>query len=87
MVRQPAHHISEDGIRFSDTIEGKFVLQGDEDDFYHEKQLLPENFVEACKSVGMPVNFRLQPGYDHSYFFIATFVDDHIEHHIKSLQA
>lgn len=63
------------------------IDQGDEDEFYHEKVLLPENFVEACKGVGMPVNFRLQPGYDHSYFFIATFVDDHIEHHIKSLQA
>jgi S-formylglutathione hydrolase len=87
MVRQPAGHISEDGIRFSDAIEGKFVFQGDEDEFYHEKELLPENFVEASKSVGVPVNFRLQPGYDHSYFFIATFVDDHIEHHIKSLQA
>jgi S-formylglutathione hydrolase len=63
------------------------IDQGDEDEFYHEKELLPENFVEASKSVGVPVNFRLQPGYDHSYFFIATFVDDHIEHHIKSLQA
>jgi S-formylglutathione hydrolase len=60
-------------------------VQGDGDKFYKEKQLLPENFEAACKSAGMPVELRMQPGYDHSYFFIASFVEDHIQHHAKAL--
>ncbi|CAL4952776.1 unnamed protein product [Urochloa decumbens] len=50
-------------------------------------QLLPGNFEEACKAVGVPLNLRMQPGYDHSYFFIATFIDDHIAHHAKFLKS
>lgn len=60
-------------------------LQGDADKFYKENQLLPENFEQACKSAGMPIDMRIQPGYDHSYFFIASFVEDHIQHHAKAL--
>jgi len=60
-------------------------FQGADDKFYKEKQLLPENFEAACKSVGMPIELRMQAGYDHSYFFISTFVEDHIEHHAKAL--
>lgn len=60
-------------------------MQGDGDKFYKEKQLLPENLEAACKDVGMPMELRIQPGYDHSYFFIATFVEDHIQHHATAL--
>lgn len=63
------------------------IDQGDKDNFYHQKQLLPENFVEASKSVGVPVQLRLQDGYDHSYFFIASFIEDHVTLHAKALKA
>jgi len=59
---------------------------GDADNFYTEKQLLPENFKEACNSKGQKVTMRMQPGYDHSYFFIATFVEEHIAYHAKYLK-
>lgn len=61
------------------------IDQGDADKFFHEKQLLPDKFQEACNLVGMPCILRMQPGYDHSYFFIASFMDDHIQHHAKAL--
>ena len=61
--------------------------QGDADKFLHDKQLLPENFQDACNLAGIPLILRLQPGYDHSYFFIASFVEDHIKHHAEALCA
>ncbi|GJP47872.1 hypothetical protein CLOM_g7048 [Closterium sp. NIES-68] len=63
------------------------IDQGDSDKFYHEKQLLPENFQKACTEAGVPLTLRFQGGYDHSYFFIASFIGDHIKHHAKALKA
>jgi S-formylglutathione hydrolase len=60
-------------------------VQGDEDKFLHD-QLLPNKFEEACRNANVSVLMRLQPGYDHSYFFIATFIDDHIHHHAHALK-
>jgi len=62
------------------------IDQGEEDKFLHN-QLLPHKFEEACKIANVPLTLRLQPGYDHSFFFIATFIDEHIEHHSKALHA
>lgn len=65
-------------------------LQGTSDQFYKQGQLLPENFVEAVKKTGdreKDVTLRLQPDYDHSYHFISTFADDHLEHAAKYLFA
>ena len=61
------------------------IDQGTSDTFYEQKQLLPEVFQSACKEVGQTLNLRLQPGYDHSYFTIATFIKDHIKHHAAVL--
>jgi S-formylglutathione hydrolase len=60
---------------------------GTEDDFYKQGQLLPENFIEAAKQSGHGdgVTLRLQPGYNHSYYFISSFADDHIDHAAKHL--
>lgn len=58
---------------------------GTGDNFYKQKQLLPENFEEAAKKAGKKVTVRYQPDYDHSYFFISTFADDHVEHAAKYL--
>ncbi|WP_036482484.1 S-formylglutathione hydrolase [Myxosarcina sp. GI1] len=61
------------------------IDQGTADNFYHQKQLLPEIFEEACKQSGQALNLRFQEGYDHSYFTISTFIEDHIRHHAKVL--
>ncbi|EKX52106.1 hypothetical protein GUITHDRAFT_157099 [Guillardia theta CCMP2712] len=58
---------------------------GDKDNFLTAGQLLPENFKAACDQVGQKCSLRMQPGYDHSYFFIATFIEDHIKFHKQRL--
>ncbi|KAL1954494.1 hypothetical protein VTO42DRAFT_1105 [Malbranchea cinnamomea] len=61
---------------------------GTGDNFYKQGQLLPENFANAAKEAGVEgVNIRYQPDYDHSYYTMATFSDDHIEHAAKYLFA
>lgn len=57
------------------------IDQGTTDEFYQQKQLLPENFQAACQQVGQQLNLRWQTGYDHSYFMINSFIKDHIQHH------
>lgn len=66
---------------------GILIDQGMADKFLHEKQLLPEAFEAACAKVGQPLVLRQQAGYDHGYYFIQTFMDDHLRHHAKQLQA
>lgn len=63
-----------------------FVDQGEEDQFLKDGQLLPDNLVESCAKAGMPIILRKQAGYDHSYYFIATYLEDHFSHHAKFLQ-
>ncbi len=60
------------------------IDQGTADNFL-EEQLRPELFVDACQAAGQHVDLRLQPHYDHSYFFIASFIDDHLRHHAAGL--
>ncbi|KAI1626966.1 S-formylglutathione hydrolase [Exophiala viscosa] len=62
---------------------------GTGDNFYKQNQLLPENFIAAAKEIGQEkgVNVRFQPDYDHSYFTMASFSDDHIDHASKYLFA
>lgn len=62
-------------------------VQGTGDNFYKQSQLLPENFVAAAKEAGVDegIKLRMQPDYDHSYFFISTFADDHVAHAAKYL--
>jgi len=66
---------------------GILIDQGMADKFLHEKQLLPEAFEAACAKVGQPLVLRQQAGYDHGYYFIQTFMDDHLRHHAQQLQA
>lgn len=60
------------------------IDQGTKDQFL-EEQLKPHLFVEACAKAGVPLKLRMQDGYDHSYFFIQSFVADHIAHHARTL--
>jgi S-formylglutathione hydrolase len=62
------------------------VDQGDADEFL-AGQLRPELLQAAAAEAGHPLKLRLQPGYDHSYYFIASFIGDHIAHHAAALKA
>jgi S-formylglutathione hydrolase len=57
---------------------------GDQDPFL-ERELLPKRFAEACSEKGVDLTLRMQPGYDHSYYFISTFMREHLEFHNKAL--
>lgn len=72
----------EDGARLPDLL----VDQGDADNFLHE-QLKTGLLVMACRKAGIPTTIRMQPGYDHSYYFIATFMADHVAWHAQRLKA
>jgi len=58
------------------------IDQGLDDKFYKEKQLLPEALRDASKQ---SIQLRLQDGYDHSYYFIASFIEEHLRHHASFL--
>ena len=60
------------------------VDQGSADQFLLN-QLKPELLVAACKEANVALNLRMQSGYDHSYFFISSFIDDHLRHHAAHL--
>ena len=62
------------------------IDQGADDEFLHA-QLKPELLEQACRSVGHPLELRLHQGYDHSYYFIASFLGDHFAYHAKALAA
>ena len=70
------------GARVGDIL----IDQGDADEFLHDGQLLPENLQSACEAVGQPVTIRSQGGYDHSYHFIASFIEDHFDYHAGFLR-
>jgi S-formylglutathione hydrolase len=72
----------EGGARVRDIL----IDQGEADEFLHEGQLLPDNFKSVCDAAGQPVTIRMQPGYDHSYHFIASFIEDHFEYHARYLK-
>ena len=62
------------------------VDQGDADEFL-QGQLKPELLQAAAAEAGHPLTLRMQPGYDHSYYVIASFIGDHIAHHAAALKA
>ncbi|MEC3948059.1 S-formylglutathione hydrolase [Sphingobium sp. HWE2-09] len=70
----------EDGARVADLL----VDQGDADNFLAE-QLKPRLLEQACTAAGIPLTLRLQPGYDHSYYTISTFMADHLRWHAARL--
>ena len=66
---------------------GRILIdQGDADAFLDDT-LRPQLFAAACEKVGQPLELRMQPGYDHSYYFIATFMEDHLQHHATALRS
>ncbi|CAH1957740.1 unnamed protein product [Acanthoscelides obtectus] len=62
------------------------IDQGLEDNFLKQNQLLPENLIKACKAAGVPAILKKRDGYNHSYFYIASFIGEHLEYHVKHLK-
>lgn len=91
------HYLGEDRALWADydahlliQKEGKhlplLVDQGSEDNFLKDGQLLPEKLEAAAKSAGYDMHLRYQQGYDHSFYFIASFIGEHLRFHEKHLK-
>lgn len=80
--RHDAVALIEDGARFPEFL----VDQGEADNFL-AAQLRPDWLQQACDKAGIALTLRLQPGYDHSYYFISTFMADHLRWHAARLKA
>ncbi|HJU26050.1 MAG TPA: S-formylglutathione hydrolase [Rhodanobacteraceae bacterium] len=80
-ARHDACELLRSGRRFDGTI---LVDQGDADPYLRE-QLRAELLEQACRESGQPLTLRMQPGYDHSYWFVQSFIGDHLRHHAAHL--
>jgi S-formylglutathione hydrolase len=78
--RHDAVALLENGARFAEIL----VDQGTSDSFL-EQELKPDLLENACRAAGIPLTLRMQEGYDHSYYFIATFMEDHLRWHWERL--
>jgi len=67
--------------------QGILIDQGEADKFLAEGQLQPEAFESACAAVGQPLALRRQAGYDHGYYFVTSFIAEHLRHHARQLGA
>ena len=86
--RQWATYDATELVKSGEGTAGAILIdQGEADPFLADGQLLPETFETACQAAGQPLTLRRQSGYDHSYYFIATFIGDHILHHAAALRA
>eukprot|EP00461_Guttulinopsis_vulgaris_P002808 UN02809 len=83
VANDPCHLVKVDG-KFDKNVP-ILIDQGMKDNFLIQKQLLPENFLAAAKEAGVAVEYNERQEFDHSYFFINTFIVNHIEHHAKIL--
>jgi S-formylglutathione hydrolase len=79
--RYDACALFEDGARLKDLL----VDQGAADQFL-ENQLKPQLLKNACAKAGVPLTLRMHEGYDHSYFFISSFIEDHLRWHAQRLK-
>ena len=79
--RHDATALIEDGARLSDLL----VDQGEADSFL-ESQLKPQLLEAACATAGIPLTLRRQPGYDHSYYFVSSFMADQLAWHAARLK-
>ncbi|MFC4762148.1 S-formylglutathione hydrolase [Dyella koreensis] len=67
------------------TFPGTILIDQGEADRFLTEQLRPELFDQACAEAGQSLQLRRHAGYDHSYYFIASFMDDHLRHHARAL--
>jgi S-formylglutathione hydrolase len=81
--RHDATALVKGGARF----DGRILIDQGEADGFLVNQLQPQRFEAACEEAEQPLELRMHPGYDHSYYFIQTFVEDHLRHHAKAMTA
>ena len=81
-ARHDAAALIEAGARVPEIL----VDQGTDDQFL-EEQLRPDLLQDACAEAGIPLTLRMQPGYDHSYYFIGSFMAEHVAWHAERLKA
>ena len=79
--RHDAVSLIEDGARLAD-----LLVDVGTDDAFLGQELKPELLERACTEAGIPLTLRMQPGYDHSYYFISTFMADHLRWHAQRLR-
>ncbi len=72
-------------IRAGRKAPGEILIDQGTADGFLDEQLKPWVFEAACRDAGQPCTLRMQAGYDHSYFFIASFIGDHMAHHAAAL--
>lgn len=72
----------EDASRYS-----RILVDQGTADIYLEEQLKPELLKAACEESGLPLELRMHDGYDHGYYFISSFIEDHLRHHAALLGA
>jgi S-formylglutathione hydrolase len=79
-------HDASELVRHRPFADGRNILvdQGTADQFLDE-QLYPQTLEEACREAGQPLTLRWHEGYGHDYYFISTFVEDHVRHHAEAL--
>ncbi|PTB34526.1 S-formylglutathione hydrolase [Photobacterium phosphoreum] len=71
-------------MRIAETKIPMLVDQGTHDNFYNDGQLRTETLVAAAEANSYPLEVRMQDGYDHSYYFMASFIDDHLRFHVEN---
>ncbi|HET7562609.1 MAG TPA: S-formylglutathione hydrolase [Rhodanobacteraceae bacterium] len=81
--RHDACELLRSGARF----DGSILIDQGEDDPFLAEQLRPELFQQACRETGQPLELRMHAGYDHSYWFVQSFIEDHLRHHAQALGA
>ncbi|HEX8554192.1 MAG TPA: alpha/beta hydrolase-fold protein, partial [Sphingomonas sp.] len=79
--RHDAVALIEDGARVAELL----IDQGDADP-HLEEQLRPDLLAAACTDAGIPLTLRMQPGYDHGYLFVSTFMAEHVAWHAERLR-
>ncbi|MGH8190934.1 MAG: S-formylglutathione hydrolase [Rhodanobacteraceae bacterium] len=72
-------------LRAGERFPGTILIDQGEDDPYLKEQLRPELFEQACAETGQALQLRMHPGYDHSYWFVQSFIEDHLRHHARVL--
>jgi S-formylglutathione hydrolase len=79
--RHDATALIEDGHHFN----GPILIDQGADDAFLADQLRPDLFQAACNAANQPLQLRMQPGYDHNYWFIQSYIEDHLRHHAAVL--
>lgn len=82
-----AQHDSCELLKAGKKAPSKILIDQGQDDQFLEKELITQNFEQAAKDAGQPYQVNYRPGYDHSYYFIASFLKEHIEFHLEQLSA